>query len=301
MFKNILLATDLSPMTRLAFGPTEEIVRKTGGTVHMFHAVRGYSDLLGFDAGEAFVSSLNDAEKQRANAAITLFADDLRQRGVKVDVHIGVGGTFGAIRQAIERVSADLVVIATRGRADYTSQYLGSTCARVLRDTAVPLLTVNDGTRARATKNGGIKKILLPTDFSEMAARGLRFGEEITKLFGAKLEVVHVVSNLWDLAVSLFADGLPDDVPRQVAAVKARVQHTLEKFIEPVKLADVTQTLIEDNNPESGILAYADAHDVDLIVMPYAGRDAVKHTILGSVTERIIKHARCPVINVKGL
>jgi len=299
MFKNILLATDLSDTTRGTFAPLAVLARGKGTKVTLFHAVHGSSELFYLEGGENKLKGLIDEhERRRAMPILESYYNELLALGLDVEIVVRTGSAFSLILDMIRETNADLCAIGTRGFADFTGRMLASTTARVLRDADVPLLTVNDNYMKRVSPWIGFGKVLYPLDFSDSSMTGMHYAEDLAEQFGGSLEVVHVVAPIRDVVMPTI-DGdlnLPKDLHYQV---RVKLEARLSDAAHTIKKVPAAWKLIEDNKPGSGVMEYADTSEADLLVIPSIGRDSVRHTVLGSVTEHVIKHARCPVLTIR--
>jgi nucleotide-binding universal stress UspA family protein len=140
-----------------------------------------------------------------------------------------------------------------------------------------------------------LKKILAPTDYSELSCGGLRHAFETARELGAELIVLHVVS----INDDWFAKHEElSHVRNLVAEQKEFLDKFLrEKFADSMNVVEVRQK-IELGNPYSNIADLAEREAVDLIVMSTHGRTGLDHILLGSVTEKVIAHAPCPVLAI---
>ncbi len=143
-----------------------------------------------------------------------------------------------------------------------------------------------------------LKRILLPTDFSEQSGEATRYACAFAEQFQAELHVLHVVEKLAATipeAVVEMATALENYL--EVAETKALAQ--LTKVLEPgweqgkhVTLATRTGLAFLK------IIEYAKEHEIDLIVMGTHGRTGLSHVLMGSVAERVVRMAPCPVLTV---
>lgn len=141
-----------------------------------------------------------------------------------------------------------------------------------------------------------IQRILVPTDFSDCAKRAIDYATELCKSLSAALVVVHVYA-----PPTVY---LPDGVwtlPVTDADMRKELNTGLEKLAadaRAVGIRDVSTVLTEGNAAhEIGCVA-RDQH-CDLIVMGTHGRSGVKHLLLGSVAEQVIRRADCAVLTVR--
>ena len=143
-----------------------------------------------------------------------------------------------------------------------------------------------------------IKTILVPTDFSEPSADALGYAKNLAGVLGASIHLLHVVQDPLAEPWGLESYGpMPPDIFRQI---KARAQEELEKSLSEADRKTYNATLVTtEGAPFSQIIEYAKMHPVDLIVMGTHGRGALAHAILGSVAERVVRFAPCPVLTVR--
>ncbi len=143
---------------------------------------------------------------------------------------------------------------------------------------------------------GTVKRILVPTDFSDPSAEALASAIALGKTTGATLDLVHVA---FDAA---YAVPPPIDVavvPVDIGKVMERVTASLDAEVAEVRAAGLTcDSAVPIGRPENEIVARAAATHADLIVMGTHGRSGLAHALLGSVAERVVRHSPCPVLIV---
>jgi nucleotide-binding universal stress UspA family protein len=135
-----------------------------------------------------------------------------------------------------------------------------------------------------------IRHILIPTDFSAPAIQAVTAAFELAQIFGAKLSLLHVIEvPAYAIEVALPLENLERDARRELALLlpEAEAAHV-----------DVTR-LVDIGVPYQRILETAKAEPVDLIVMATHGRTGVRHLVLGSVAERVVRLAPCPVLTIR--
>jgi nucleotide-binding universal stress UspA family protein len=144
-----------------------------------------------------------------------------------------------------------------------------------------------------------LKNIVAATDFSEPSDAALTYGRALARNFGATLHVVHVVGTVPSVvygaeayAVSMpeLQQELEDEARKQVAAL------VVNNDPQPLP---VRQVVITSNAPAAAIVDYATREHVDLIVTGTHGRGGVAHLLMGSVAERVVRTAPCPVLTVR--
>jgi nucleotide-binding universal stress UspA family protein len=140
------------------------------------------------------------------------------------------------------------------------------------------------------------EKILVPTDFSAHAAVALRFACELAKTSDAAIQLLH--------AYDLIPYALPEGMPMYDAATLARMREDLTKRLALAKeetlksgVRQVEFTLVQ-GHPYPEIVRLAEEGNCQLIVMGTHGRSGLAHLLLGSVAERVVRKAPCPVVTV---
>jgi nucleotide-binding universal stress UspA family protein len=198
-------------------------------------------------------------------------------------------------------MGADLIVMGTHGRGGVTHLLLGSVAERVIRTAPCSVLTVRD------VPPRNIRRILVPTDFSATADEALGYARLLASRFGASLQLLHVLDD------PFVSGGLATEAYLTEAAVTRsallqeavnRLAHRvgpLRRASEPEKGPGITRVDAEVlfGKGAHTIAEYAANHGADLIVIGTHGRTGIAHLILGSIAERLVRTAPCPVLTVK--
>lgn len=183
----------------------------------------------------------------------------------------------------------DLVVMGTHGRTGISRMVLGSVAEQTLRESPVPVMTIHENT----TFDPDLDSVLVPTDGSDSAGAALDHAIELALATDAAIHIVNVV----DIGV-VTGDY---DAGRVLEALNEAGERTLEVAIHRAKDAGVStvEATVARGRPHQAITDYAEQRDVDAIVMGTHGRTGVARFILGSVTERVVRHTDVPVIATK--
>ena len=141
-----------------------------------------------------------------------------------------------------------------------------------------------------------IKSILVPIDFSTASKKALQYAVPFARQFGAKLTLLHVVE---PVATPDFANSFP--LMMENDKVKAASRGQLEHIIKEQAIAPklVEKTLVRFGRSFHEIADAARTLKVDLIIISTHGYTGLKHALLGSTTERVVRHAPCPVLVVR--
>jgi nucleotide-binding universal stress UspA family protein len=138
-----------------------------------------------------------------------------------------------------------------------------------------------------------LRKILVPHDFSDTSEAAVRYALALAHNFGAELQLLHVSDKAkFEMATEfpLGLDGTLEDAVRE----------RLLKILTPREQAEFKPTFeFRSGSPAAEIVRYAKEAEVDLIVMGTHGRGFVAHVVLGSVAEKVVRTAPCPVLTVR--
>jgi universal stress protein A len=142
-----------------------------------------------------------------------------------------------------------------------------------------------------------IRRILAPTDFSDFSKQALKSALELAQTFDAKLLLLHVLElpsyPIEGLVPSSLGANLLDDLERQASRDLAGVLPEAEGGG-----VDVGRRVII-GTPHRKIIEAAEEEKSDLIVMATHGRTGLSHLVLGSVAERVVRTATCPVLTIR--
>src|SRR5690242_9196710 len=145
------------------------------------------------------------------------------------------------------------------------------------------------------------KTILVPHDFSSSANHAAAIARDESKLHGARLLLLHVI----DLPTAIKPDtvivpdatGAPVNV-REYAVSSAEAH--LQDIVARLAKDGVTATsFVRVGNPVDEITRFIDEEKISLVVMGTHGRTGLQHLLVGSVAERVVRMATCPVLTIR--
>ena len=144
-----------------------------------------------------------------------------------------------------------------------------------------------------------LKNILVATDFGEAADAALAYGRELSSHFGATLHLLHVAESVYvaTYGAETYAANAPNLQHELEDVTRARLDELAmgsDSGTPPAKPVVVTSS-----SPASAIIDYAGKNDADLSVMGIHGRSALAHLLMGSVAEKVVRLAPCPVLTVR--
>ncbi len=202
----------------------------------------------------------------------------------------------------IERAAADkgtLITMATHGRSGINRWLLGSVAEKVLRGTANPLFLVRGNEEGTTDGSAAMRSIIVPLDGSELAESVLPTVVAVAKM----LDLEVVLCRVYELPASAYY-GAEDYLPNY-DALKAQVQDEARSYLEQKGealkakgLAKVSSVVLEGSGADE-IIHFAQTHPDSLVAMCTHGRSGVKRWVLGSVTEKVVRHSGDPVLVVR--
>lgn len=275
MIERILTPLDGSMTAEAVLPQVQRLARKTGAEIVLARAI----PLQGFEG----VDSVYQASVQAGTEYLAGIQARLEASGFRVRAIVRGGGAAETVLALAAETRANLLAVATHGRTGAPRLVLGSVSESILRATPIPVFAVRPFWTYELQAPGGvesqpIRTILVPVGSGRLSLRALPHAVGMAKLFGARVMILH-------------ATAASDEAPEETVAEIA------ERFrLEGIE----TTTLVEPGNPAETILSACRSRAVDLAVMSTHGRTGVPRLVLGSVTEEVLRHARVPLLVVRG-
>lgn len=314
MYRRILVPTDFSATSRFAVSRACALARQFDAEIHLVNVLPLLD--LGPVATDMPAVSRMDLEERWVRAARDELDAVARESRVPVPVtsEVARGHPFVEIVRYARAHQMDLIVMGTHGRGAVEHMLLGSVAERVVRKAPCPVLTVrlpehtfripgsDEQPDAETGETGGepappapatapvgtgaatmtLNRILLPTDFSETADYARDHAAELARRFQASLHLLHVVG---DPVAQDWAGGV------EANAAKRLGEYSFSG-IDSERATRSGHAFVE-------IVRYAADQAVDLIVMGTHGHGPVAHLLLGSVADKVVRKAPCPVLTVR--
>lgn len=142
-----------------------------------------------------------------------------------------------------------------------------------------------------------LQNILIATDFGEPAGAALAYGRKLARTFGGTLQVLHVFEGVSTRGIGVAYFGNPPDVQRHF---EESARKRIEAFLTEEDRRDLgaRAVVLDSNETALAIVNYARSARIDLIVIGTHGRSGVSHVLMGSVAEKVVRMAPCPVLTV---
>jgi universal stress protein A len=144
----------------------------------------------------------------------------------------------------------------------------------------------------------GTQNLLVSTDFSASSQLAIDAAAMLAKQFGAKVHLVHVYDPSPLAPIATRGSGAGQlEVEREV---EDRIREELGRLRDGTLAGvDVQPQVLQSGSPADAICKYAAEHDIDIIVCSTHGRTGLAHLLIGSVAEKIVRHAPCPVLTLR--
>lgn len=224
--------------------------------------------------------AVDDASGSLANPRV-------RERTV---AHASAAG--GILSYGVEH-DVHLIVLGTHGHRGVRRLLLGSVAEEVVRKAPCPVVTVGRGAVSPADMGGGT--MLVPVDFSEHQARLVAHAKVLAPVYNMSVALLHVVETVSIPEVYGVEAVRPD--PAQLAD---RAEAALDEVLAPVREAGIEATaLVRSGHPADQVLTAAEEMEAAFIAISTHGRTGLERMFLGSVAEKVIRRAPCPVCTVK--
>ncbi|AQL44319.1 universal stress protein [Halorientalis sp. IM1011] len=288
MYDRILVPTDGSDHAVRAAEHALALARAFDATVRVIGVVDIQSVAGPFNAGgvdDEFVDGLKSQARESIEAVEALTDE-------RVETDVLEGTPAKSIVDDAADFDADLIVMGTHGRTGINRYVVGSVTERVVRLADAPVLTARAGIEAGPA--GDCDDVLIPTDGSDYATVAVDHGIAIADRFDARVHAVSIV-DVGDIAMRVDYTPPTETLER----VRNERSDASEAVAERAREAGLdVRTEVREGFPAAGLLEYAGEEGIDLIAMGTHGRTGLNRYLLGSTTERIVRHADAPVLAV---
>ena len=271
--RTILFPSDLSPESDRALEHARFLAEQFGARLTIYH---------GLEMPRSELQAWTDAREDRRAEWERKVRQELERRaaGLTVPHEVVVeGGLVGgrflvdlAILEMIDKTKPDLTVMATHSRQGFAAFFLGSVTAQVVQHAGRPVLCVRKAVPGPVPP---YRRLLVPTDFSAASRRAFPVAALMARKFSAQVTALHVAP-----------------APRLGAT-----EEDLRRFLAPdFDGLPVEARVVAAGSAWAEIAKAAAQQEADLVVMATQGLDSVHDKVIGSNTERVLRHAACSVL-----
>jgi nucleotide-binding universal stress UspA family protein len=282
----ILVPTDFSPPSDAALSYARLLARTFDASLYLLHVTGAHT--------RSPRTAMNYPNP--VSAALSELRDRLTAGEGSPDVTfvtIDAPDPAGQIVRTARSIDASLIVMGTHGRGGLARVLMGSVTEKVVRTAPCPVLTANSALRAPAK---GFRRILVPTDFSAPSDAALDCARRLAAGFGGSVHLLHVLGDVSGSGLTgseLFATEPPEARSMRLIDARDRLKHRITAD-DRATLRATSEVIF--GSPAQIIVDYAADNQFDLIVMGTHGRTGMAHLLIGSVAERVVRTAGCPVL-----
>lgn len=316
--KKILVPTDFSDNASVAYIHAQDLATKFDATVDFIHIVptlQYFSESISrLDATLELDEEIYPTAQKDALHKIGQLMENYIKTENKGEPIVKIARKPAVrIAEIANELNYDLIVMSFKGRHE-TDLLRGSTAIKVIRNSVIPVLTVNEDRRV-----GQVERIMLPTDGSELSLTAFSTACQFAAKYRARLVLFHLVElygygigerkanpakssqqNTYETLMEHLNNYLKDNWQERF-----RLQRMGQDFVDQIEVLIDGETPIEmetliqrGSTPHRGIEEFAPEH-ADMIVMATHGHSGLAQVILGSTTEQVVQHVNMPVITVK--
>jgi nucleotide-binding universal stress UspA family protein len=277
-FPKILVCTDGSPDSEGAITATLQLAKATGSMVVLLEVIfylAGYELQSPDTLAPPMVNlELMQVQETAARERLETWRAEAAKEGVTLEPRVRTGSSaYEGILEEAGETQPDLIIMGRHGYTGLTRLLMGSVTARVIGHSPANVLVVPRGVPL------SFERLLIASDGSPFSEAAWNEALSLAKAMGSALIGVAVATSDRDIPTAT-------EVVRHLEAAASQQGITLD-------------TMILTGRPEEGIVKAAEFKQASLIIVGSHGRTGLKRLLMGSVAERVIGHAKCPVLVVK--
>jgi nucleotide-binding universal stress UspA family protein len=289
--RTVMVPLDGSAFAEAALPLGTLIARRNGARLRLV-LVHGAASTGGDEAAAAQVA-LQDSEREYLRAT----ASRVDPGGALVpEVDLLAGPPGPALAEAVASLAADLVVMATHGRGTLSRVWLGSVADYLLRHLHAPLLLVRPDEAAQVYGGTRLERVLIPLDTSTTSEEAL--GPALAVMDpSATVTLAHVVEPVLGTSEPSLPFPMPMD-PKLLGELRTLAQTRLDRVAEGLRGRGVTVVtrVLTGVGPAAVLLDELGGGHYDLVAMTTHGQGGLRRFLVGSVADKIVRAAPCPVL-----
>ena len=300
IFTNIMVATDGSEAAKRAVDSAVKIAQQNKAKLYAVHVISpGETKVTQHDPRDAeWKEHIKENLMAQGREATKYVETAGKIVGVEVESVILEGNPANEIVNFAEKNDIELIVTGTLGKTGITKFLLGSVAENVVRHSKKPVLVAGIMESGTKIKDKPYSQILIATDGSKSAEDAAYLGIKFARQYDAKVYAVYVISITTYDTVCLDESWSIEHCEE----CEKTGHRATSSVVEKAKFAGLeAESVILKGNTAEKILDFADEHDIDLVVVGSLGKSGIEHFALGSVSEKVVRHAKVPVLVVPRL
>jgi nucleotide-binding universal stress UspA family protein len=280
-YRKILVAIDGSESSMHALKESFKLATDEKCWVTVVSVIPSYEG----DLGAVWINNVKEAMEKPCKVALSEAEKMAKNERVLIKTVCEEGEIYERIVDLADAENSDLIVMGRKGTAGIGRTLVGSVTARVIGHSQRDVLVVPNDTSI------GWKSILFATDGSKYSENAANKAIDFAKSYGSEIKVISVVD-----VTDEFMARAPSAVEDLVKKAKEIVEDVREKASSKgIK----TEGIVREGDAYKVIVNVAKKQKANAVIMGSHGRTGLKRLLMGSVTERVIGHAPCPVLVVK--
>ncbi len=291
--KCVLIATDFSEYSKVALDICLGVSKCMKTKLYVLHTIEkfphDYKNLLSSAAHADIKQRLEEEAMEKIKGVIS---EGLWEQEEIVPV-VRFGKPFIEIIQVAKEKKVDLLAMGTHGRAGMDRVILGSVAERVVRKAGCPVMVI------RGRKYVGFKRIIVPIDFSDCSRKALEYAAATARAHKSKLTILHIYEESF-VEPYVNAANSEEEANEIIKEIERVNEIKYDEFLKTVDLGGVEyEKLLKKGIPETEIVEIAREQQANLIVMGTHGRSGIRHILIGSTAEEVVRTVHCDIIIVK--
>lgn len=301
MLTLFVVPLDGSPFGELALPVAARLAARHGAALHLVHAVPRLVRPLPVGGAPMYDSDFDEQRRAESAAYLERMAGRLAGDGARVTTAVLDGDDpAAAIATEAGARGASLLVMTTHGRGGVSRLWLGSVATGLLRASSLPLFVVRAVEDEAPPPPTELGHLLVPLDGSPEAEAALEPALALGAPFDARLTLLRVVrtadsmlpydQTFWTAAEQGYVD-----------AQRAEAEDYMLRVVERLRArgATVEGVVVLEPDPARCILGVAEERGCDAIAMATHARGAAARVLLGSVTDKVLRGTRLPLLAVR--
>jgi nucleotide-binding universal stress UspA family protein len=280
-YRKILVAIDGSESSKHALRESFKLATDEKCWITVVSVIPSYEG----DLGAMWINNVKEAMAKPCELALSEAEKMAKNERVLIKTVCEEGEIYERIVDLADAENSDLIVMGRKGTAGLQRTLVGSVTARVIGHSQRDVLVVPNDTSI------GWKSILFATDGSKFSEAATDKAIDFAKSYGSELDVITVVD-----VTEEFMARAPGALEDLVKKAKSMVEDVKKKADSKGIKAE---SIVREGDAYKAIINIAKKQKVNAIIMGSHGRTGLKRLLMGSVTERVIGHAPCPVLVVK--
>jgi nucleotide-binding universal stress UspA family protein len=280
-YRKILVAIDGSESSKHALRESFKLASDEKCWITVVSVIPSYEG----DLGAMWINNVKEAMAKPCKLALSEAENIAKKERVLIKTVCEEGEIYERIVDLADAENSDLIVMGRKGTAGLQRTLVGSVTARVIGHSQRDVLVVPNDTSI------GWKSILFATDGSKFSEAATDKAIDFAKSYGSELDVITVVD-----VTEEFMARAPGALEDLVKKAKSMVEDVKKKADSKGIKAE---SIVREGDAYKAIINIAKKQKVNAIIMGSHGRTGLKRLLMGSVTERVIGHAPCPVLVVK--